>query len=186
MTDQSKAPADTLRATPPGGMSGKRVTTWVVVALVVIGVAISFTLWTYNRLDAARAGSAAAWRTATVALDNRYRVLEQKLADAVAAGAITEDFQRRFDSASDRFRTTSIVVEQVAAAEQLEQLLGSSDFPGDILQAAPPTQQLVSQLDEYNRQRLHERVLRESFGGKLLELFLSLPPSTPFRLSAQP
>ena len=78
------------------------------------------------------------------------------------------------------------MVDQVAAAEHVEELLGSSDFPSDVLRANPPTEQLLAQLDEYNRQRLRERVLRESFGGKMLELFVSLPAPTPFRLSTVP
>lgn len=183
MTEHSDAPPVTAYPAPPSGISGKRVTTWVVAALVAIGTAISFTLWTYNRLDTARANSAAAWRQTTHALDDRYRSAQQQVADAVASGAVDTEFQQSFEVAVDRFRTTSIVVDQVAAAEHVEQLLGSRSVPNDVLQAIPITEQLSIYLDQYNQQRLRERALRDSFGGKMLELFLSLPASTPFRLS---
>lgn len=186
MTEHSTASPEVTQATPPSGVSGKRVTTWVVAALVTVGVAISFTLWTYNRLDAVRADSATAWRETTHALSDRYRAAEQQVAEAVASGALDADFQQSFEVAVDRFRTTSIAVDQVAAAERVEELLGSSSVPAEVLQAIPPTEQLNAQLDQYNQQRLRERVLRNSFGGKMLELFLSLPASTPFRLSTVP
>ncbi len=182
MTDNST----TAPQSPPGGVSGKRVTIWVVLALLGIGIGLSATLWTYNSLDAARAASAAAWRATTPLLDQRYRALEQQLAKAAAESTATVDFQQRFESAVDRFRTTSIAVDQVAAAENVEQLLGSSGFPKAALRANPPTTQLLARLADYNQQRLRERSLRESFGGRMLELFLSLPASTPFHLATPP
>ncbi len=186
MTDDSTLPSTKPQPSPPLGVSGKRVIAWIVTALLAIGVALGFTLWNYNRLDVVRADSAAAWRATTHALDGRYRVAEQQIANGVHANAVTADFQQRFELAVDRFRTTSIMGDQVAAAEQVEQLLGSEDFPTQMLQANPPTEQLLNQLDEYNQQRLRERVLRESFGGKILEMFLTLPPSAPFHVSSVP
>lgn len=183
MTEHSSAPPETAYPNPPSGISGKRVATCVVAALVAIGIAISFTLWTYNRLDAARTNSAVAWRQTTHTLDDRYRSAEQQVADAVTTGAVDAEFEQSFKVAVDRFRTTSIVVDQVAAAEHVEELLGSSSVPVDVLRALPLTAQLSAHLEHYNQQRLRERELRDSFGGQMLELFLSLPASTPFRLS---
>lgn len=175
-----------LPLSPPAGVSGKRVTIWVVLALLGIGIALSATLWTYNSLDAARDASAIAWREATVELDQRYRAVERQLAEAASEATVSADLRQRFELAVDRFRTTSIAVDQMAAAENVEQLLGSNDFPAAVLRANPPTAELRARLDTYNQQRLRERELRESFGGRMLELFLSLPASTPFHLAASP
>lgn len=181
--DPQASPAHRPVALPPGGVSGKRVTTWVVAALLTISIALSFTLWTYSRLDAARVASATAWRKLTPALNDRYRAAQLNLSSGVAADAATDDFQQTLASAIDRFRTTSIVVDQVAAAERVEELLGSREFPAHILPANPPTPQLRTELEHYNQQRQHERRLRAGLGGQLLELFFALPPSTPFNLS---
>lgn len=169
---------------PPPGISGKRVTIWVILGLVVIGVSLSYTLWTYNRLDAARARSALAWRNAIESLAERYRAAELGLAESVAGGATSEAFSQQFQSAADTFRTTSMVNEQVAAAERIEELLGSVEFPSQVRQALPSAAQLQSELDKYTQLRKRELVLLNSLGGRILDIFLEFPNSPPFQLAS--
>ncbi len=176
MTQHSPVP-------PPPGISGKRITSWVIVALVAIGVSLSYTLWTYNRIDAARAQSAHAWRSAVESLAERYRVAELGLAESVTNGVTSEVFSQQFQSAIDTFRTTSMVIEQVSAAEQMEELLGNSEFPAPVRQALPSGTQLQNELDEYNQLRQRERLLLNSLGGRTLDIFLNFPDSQPFHLA---
>lgn len=176
MTQHSSTP-------PPPGISGKRVTLWVVVGLVAIGVSLSYTLWTYNKLDAARAQSALAWRSAIESLVERYRLADLGLAESVASGATSDAFGQQFQSAVDTFRTTSIVNEQVSAAERIEELLGSGEFPSQARQALPRSARLQSELDEYNQRRGVEQVLLRSLGGRILDIFLEFPDSQPFQLA---
>ncbi|MEO8269784.1 MAG: hypothetical protein ABI557_08690 [Aureliella sp.] len=168
---------------PPPGISGKRVTVWVIVALVAVGASLSYTLWTYNRLDVARGQSALAWRDATESLAERYRLAEFGLVESSANGATGETFSQEFQSAVDTFRTTSIVNEQVAAAERIEELLGSDKFRNPAFQALPSPEKLQNTLDEYNMRRQREQVLLKSLGGRILDIFLEFPDSKPFRLA---
>ncbi len=177
MTQPSSTPQ------PPPGISGKRVTLWVITGLVVIGVSLSYTLWTYNRLDAARAQSANAWRGAMESLAERYHAAELGMAESAAGSATSEEFNQQLKSAVDTFRTTSIVNEQVSAAERIEELIGSGEFPSRVRQALPRSARLQSELEHYNQQRRSELRLLDSPGGKILEVFLNFPDSQPFQLA---
>ncbi len=168
---------------PPPGISGKRITLWVIVGLVVIGGSLSYTLWTYNRFDAARAQSAQAWRGAIELLAERYHAAELGLAEGIAKGATSDAFGQELQTAVDTFRTTSIVNEQVSAAERIEELLGSGEFPSQARQALLSPTQLQAALDEYNLRRNRERVLLKTLGGRILDLFLEFPESQPFQLA---
>ena len=167
----------------PPGISGKRVTLWVITGLVVVGVSLSYALWTYNRLDAARAQSASAWRGAMESLAERYQAAELGLAESAASGATSDEFNQQFKSAVDTFRTTSIVNEQVFAAERIEVLIGSGEFPSQARQTLLSPTQLLVALDEYNQRRDRERVLLKSLGGRILDIFLEFPDSQPFHLA---
>ena len=167
----------------PPGISGKRVTLWVITGLVVIGVSLSYTLWTYNRLDAARSQSASAWRSAMELLAERYHAAELGLAESTADSASSDEFNQQLKSAVDTFRTTSIVNEQVFAAERVEELIGSGQFPSRVRQALPRSAQLQSELERYNQRRRSELRLLDSLGGKILDVFLNFPDSQPFQLA---
>ena len=171
---------------PPPGISGKRVTGWVIAGLAVIGVVLSYTLWTYNQLDAARLRSAVAWRSVAESLAERYRSAAAGLDENATQEATAEAFSQNFKASVDAFRTISIVSDQVAAAERVEKLLESPELPTAVRPSLQPSPQLQSELTQYNRIRLRERVLLESFGGWILDIFLEFPDSHPFQLASAP
>jgi uncharacterized protein (DUF433 family) len=176
----------TASPTPPPGISGRRVTGWVIAGLVFIGIGLSYTLWTYNQLDAARLRSAVAWRGTAELLAERYQAAEVGLAESDTAGAAEVAFRQDFASSVDAFRTLSIISDQVAAAESVEKLLASHELPDAVRAALRPSTQLQSELTEYNQVRLRERVLLESFGGRILDIFLKFPDSHPLQLATAP
>ena len=169
---------------PPAGISGKRLTGWVLAALAAIGIGLSTTLWTYNRLDAVRRESTDLWRSVTEHLSVRYRAAEKLVAQGVDSRQMKMEFGERFRLAVDAFRTTSLPAEQVAAAERLELLLADDEFQhyADSLPELPS--EANSLIAEYNLSRERERKLLESWAGWMLALVLKFDSPRPFVLGA--
>lgn len=169
---------------PPAGISGKRLTGWVLAALAAIGISLSTTLWTYSRLDAVRRDSNELWRSVTEHLSVRYRAAEKLVAQGVDSRQIKMEFGERFRLAVDAFQTTSLPAEQVAAAERLEKLLAGDDFQQftDSLPELP--REANSLVAEYNRSREREKGLLESWTGWMLSLVLKFDPPRPFVIGA--
>ncbi len=181
MTETSK---EKVHHQPPAGISGKRLTSWVLVALAVIGIGLSSTLWTYNRLDVARRESTEMWRDVTEHLSERYRAAEKLVAEGVDSRQVKMEFGEKFRLAIDAFRTTSLPAEQVAAAERVERLLSDNEF--QLFAASLPKMSSAadSLIADYNRSREREKMLLESWGGRVLDLFMKFDPPQPFTVAA--
>ncbi len=169
---------------PPAGISGKRVTAWVVLGLVALGVTLSYTLWSYGTLNAARKVSSQQWREVADGLSLRYQTVAASLEAAVASGALTNDASKRFTAAMDRFRTTADANEQELAAVEVEGLLRTDELVPAVAGAVTISPKLQSQVVEFNRVRQIERDRLESLGGKIVDLFLKIPLPTKFELAA--
>ena len=168
----------------PPGVSGKRVTGVVVAGLLIVGVTLSYALWTYNRLEAARSVSAAQWRGVAEQLSLRYRGVEKAIAAGVDERRVKMEFGESFRLAVDAFRTTALPEPQRAAAERIEALLDSPELAplaGQLPPVAPAAQQAVV---EYNLAQATEKRLLESWGGRLLNIFFRFPEPRPFELAA--
>lgn len=180
-------PASAATAGPPG-ISGKRLTLGVLVALVLIGVSLSYTLWTYNELDRARRTSVTAWRAVTEHLAQRYRTAEKMVAEGVDNRQLDMEFGEKFRLAIDAFRTTSLPEEQVNAAERLEQLLAAEDIAAKDIAAGgaelePLPAAAEAEIESYNLAREREKELLESWGGRLLDVFLKFEVPRPFSVT---
>ncbi len=167
----------------PPGIPGKRVTLVVLLGLALLGVGISYTLWTYNRVDTARAATATAWRNLTEHLSSRYRAAEKTIAEGVDSRAIKMEFGERFRLAVDGFRTTSLPLEQYAAAQRVESLLGSEDLgiSPQALPSVPPD--LRASLESFRDQLEQERQLLEGLGGRMLDIFMKFETTAPLSLA---
>lgn len=153
----------------------------MVLVLVVMGGLLGYSLWTYSRLDAARAETATAWRELTDELDQRYRTAEQQVLAADAAPWASAAFQQQFRLAREDFRTTSRISSQQRAAELLESMLGSGRAPAE--QWFPVTQGLRQAVEEFNARRQTEEQILSTLGGKILGIFVGFPEPRPFHLA---
>jgi hypothetical protein len=169
--------AETSPAVP--GISGRRLTLWVLVGLILIGLGISYTLWTYNQLDVARKQTAASWRDLTDQLSDRYREAGKLLLLQADEQKLDASFSQEFNVAIDHFRTTSLPKEQNAAALHVEQLIASA-FASELSQ--PPELQMA--VAAFNQSLERERNLLRSFGGRILDVFLNLSEPTAFELAS--
>ena len=170
-------------ATVPG-ISGKQVTGWVVAALAVIGVVLSYTLWTYNRLDDARRVSVAEWREVTEHLSERYRIAERTVAAGVDDRTLRMEDGEQFRLALDTFRTTSLPEKQFAAAARVEEILARQEL------SAAAAQLNLSDggrdaVESFNQAKEFERALLESWGGRFLDIFLKFDLPRRFVLAGE-
>ncbi len=180
MTDELQNVSTSI-ASPPG-ISGKRLTVWVLVGLAIIGVSLSTTLWTYNQLDVARRESTVAWRGVAEHLSGRYRAAERTVASGVGSRELKMEFGEKFRLAIDAFRTTSLPEEQLTAAERVENLLASSDYAPWIASLPASPDEMQAAIADYNLARQRESILLESWGGRVLDIFLKFDPPRPFAL----
>jgi hypothetical protein len=179
----SPPPAD-RPLVPPPGISGKRLTVWVLVALGLIAISLSYTLWSYNRLEIARYASHAAWREVTEHLSSRYRVAERNVAKAVDGRQLPMEIGEKFRLAIDAFRTTSLPDQQFAAAERVEGLLAEESL-ADVHAALPQlSNESLAAIDAFNQHRSLEQQLLNSWGGRILDIFLKF--ESPSQFSVQP
>lgn len=151
------------------GLSGRRVTLCVLAALVLVAGGVSYALFTYNRIDFARAQSADAWRELADQLAGRYRRAENAIARGVDKREIDMKWGEKFRLAVDRFRTTAQSTLQFAAACELEDLLRSQQMRLEVSAG------LRDAVAEYNVRRAVERSALDSWGGRFLSMFLQFP-----------
>jgi hypothetical protein len=165
------------------GISGKRLTVWLLLALAAMGILISYTLWSYGRLDAHREETAVAWRAVTEELVPRYALAEGLVANEVARGEIPGEKGEQLRLAVDRFQTTSLTVEQEAAAREVETLLATVvDKP--LLEQLAPDTSLQAAVEAYNASLARQSATIRSLGGRILSIFLYFPSVTPFSISS--
>lgn len=163
------------------GLSGKRVTWWVTISMLVVGAVLGYTLWSYGELDKARAQTAKSWRSLGTALDQRYREAEQQLPPASEEASAEEGFTRQLLQALDRFRTTARVNRQQTEAVALERLLASEAAAAGISLSSPA--ELEHAVSDFNARLQTEREILSSPGGRLLDIFLEFPQPPPFELA---
>lgn len=160
----------------PAGFSGRRLTSILVLALVVVGVGMSFLLWNYNSVRQSRDATLQAWRVLVGQLDTRYRMAEITISKGVDDTSVDMALGERFRLALDRFRTTSQPTLQLNGAIELEELVVQSAVP------LPPTTELLSAIDAYNAQLdAHGRVL-DSPGGTAISTILSFERPAAFAI----
>lgn len=158
-------------------MSGRRVTSVVLASLLIVGGWLSYTLWTYNRIDVARANTAQSWRQLAEQLSVRYRGAESQIAAGVDERQIDMEFGERFRLAMDRFRTTAQSEPQFEAARELEDLLAEKRIP------AKSSGDLSAAVDQFNAKIDSESRVIDSVGGRFLSLFLHFQPSVKMELA---
>ncbi len=159
-------------------MSGRSLTAVVLSTLILVGAGISYTLWSYNRIDAARAASTASWRNLAAGLSERYRQAELAVARGVDQRKIEMEFGERFRLAVDRFRTSAQLHLQYDAAQELEQLM--SKQPG-LLSASTA---LAQEVQDYNAILKNLRTALSTPGGRFLSLFLNFANPDDLRLAS--
>lgn len=177
-----------LSSVQPGavpGLSGKQVTGWVVAALAAIGIVLSYTLWTYNRLDDARRVSVVAWREVTEQLNERYRAAEHTVAEGVDERTLRMEFGEQFRLAIDAFRTTSLPEKQFAAAERVEEMLAQPEFTDAGATLPELSDAGRSAIENFNQAKDLERSLLDSWGGRFLDIFLKFESPRRFVYAGQ-
>ena len=86
---------------PPPGISGKRVTGWVLLGLVTLGATLSYTLWSYSAINAARKVSTQHWRVVADKLSQRYRAVDVAFETLVANDTVSCEAAKAFALALD-------------------------------------------------------------------------------------
>lgn len=170
---------DTTSSQP--GMSGRRVTLIVLLLLIVIGVILSYTLWSYGQLGAIRKHKQAAWAELREPLADRYRVLEKIVAAGVDDTSIPMAWGEKFRLAVDSFRTTAQVTYQYDAAIEVEKLLAEAEFA---FPAAAQDSSLTEAVERFNAQLDRETQQLTTPGCQLLDVFLEFPPPGQFKLAS--
>lgn len=156
-------------STPPSAISGPKLTIIVIVLLIVLGGLISYTLSSYNAIDAARAKATAAWQELAEELSTHYRQVEVDVATRVDAREVAMEDGEQFRLALDAFRGTSILEKQFAAAGRVEESLGKMEFEPAI------NASLQQKLADYNSEAAATRALIQSTAGQILSVFLNFP-----------
>lgn len=165
----------------PPGISGRRVTAAVLIALVAVGGWLSYVLWSYNEIDQARAATSTSWLSLANQLSARYSKIESQIARGVDDQSIDMAFGERFRLVVDRFRTTAQGPLQYATALELEQLLAEETSVRSALPA--PTPELASAIEAHNQLLATERGWLDSPGGKFLSIFLKFSEPEQFALT---
>ncbi len=163
------------------GLSGKRVTLWLAISMLVVGAVLGYTLWTYSEFDKARAETAAAWRLLTVELDKRYQVAELELQPTTGAAPAVDSFAEQLRQSLDGFRTTAQVNRQQTEAKSLESLLSSGAASAGLSLSSPP--ELQEAVSAFNGRLQTERAILSSPGGRILDIFLEFPQPPQFELA---
>lgn len=166
-------------ASPPAqpGMSGRKLTMGLLLALAMVAAGLSYVLWSYNRVDSQRASVNASWNQLVEELAQRYRPLELQIARGVDERQIEMELGERFRLAMERFRSTAQPHLQWAAAADLESLLQAAGVSTSLSPSA------ASAAEAYNAEVRELHRLLESPGGRILVQFLNFsdvnlfPPS---------
>lgn len=163
------------------GMSGRRVTVTVLVGLVLVAAWLSYALWSYNRIDAARANTTVSWRELAEPLSKRYGRLEKEVAAGVDSREIDMQLGERFRLAIDRFRTTAQAPLQYVAAQDLEQVLAELASSG--VELPPVSSEVAAAIEKHNACLRQETELLASPGGRFLLLFLRFTEPVEFSVT---
>ncbi len=165
----SRPEQDPLSQPTNPGISGRKLTIAVVAALVIVGASLSFTLWSYNRIQTSRKQMEGAWTNVVDRLSERYQSAERLIADAIDERQMDMRLGERFRLEIDRFRSSVQPSVQLEAAQQLESLL---DEAGQAIGSDASTSKLVAGFND--AVGAYEREL-DSWGGSLVSAFLNLP-----------
>lgn len=163
--------------TVPGGVSGRMLTGIILALLILLGGGLSYTLWSYNRLDQQRAVANELWLDLASELSTRYRGIEKEVADRVDERTMEMEIGEEFRLAVDRFRTTAQPNLQLEAAREIEGLLTDMPWVGK------PSESLLDVTNRYNDQLSQVREVVGSTGGQVLSLFLTFPSYAPLQLA---
>lgn len=159
------------------GVSGRKVTVVVLLALAIVGGWVSYSLWCYSQIDLARASSAQAWRTLAEELSGRYRTIESLIAKGVDEESIAMEDGEKFQILVDRFRTTVQFAGQYAAAQDLEGLLT------DVADLPAANSSMLSALTEFNDCMVNERSQLDRSGSRFLAFFLKFADPQELKLA---
>lgn len=162
---------------PQQGVSGKRLTFFVLLSLLLVGVGISYVLWTYNRIDSARRETESAWQAMVDDLAGRYRALEMEVAQRTDDERFDMAKAERFRLAIDGFRTTAQPELQIPYAQEIEACLVGAEF------VSAPEDELDQAVSGYNTAIAVHQDLIGSPAGRFLSLFLNFPESNELQLA---
>lgn len=165
MNDQANGIVE--KSSAPQGVSGRKLTSVVLVLLVVLGGGLSYVLWTYNKIDGHRAKAEVAWQDLANQLSSRYAIAEKELAKKVDNETEKMEVGEQFRLAVDRFRTSAQLNLQLQAARDVEKSLRESSW----LDA--PSESITTALASYNGHLADVRNEIASPGGKFLSMFLN-------------
>lgn len=163
------------------GLSGKRVTLWLAITMLVVGAVLGYTLWVYSEFDKARGETAAAWRSLTVELDKRYQEVDRQMQASAGESTDRERFAEQLRLGLDGFRTTAQVNRQKTEAESLESLFSTGAASAGLLLSSPP--ELEELVSAFNQRLQTEREILSSPGGRILDIFLEFPQPPQFELA---
>ncbi len=156
------------------GVSGRKLTIVLLAALTLVGVALSYVLWSYNRVDDSRDQVVDAWNILFEELATRYRAVEKQVATGVDAQEMEMALGERFRLAIDQFRSTAQADVQLSAAMELEAIMKAANLQ------PPLSASLQEAAEKYNQCVLELAQLLDTPGGQTLLLFLNLNPVEEF------
>ena len=101
----------------------------------------TYILWLYGEVEKAAVLTTSAWRPVATALAPRYAKLEKIVAEGVDKRQLAMEMGEQFRLKIDRFRETGQAVQQVAAVNELEELLNKVEMS---LTATPAASELAA------------------------------------------
>ncbi len=194
MIDAHTSAADlSAKSNAPRGWNGKRMALLVGGSVLFGAAFFTYVLWLYGEVENAAKLSTAAWRPVATELSPRYASLEKLVAEGVDKRQLAMELGEQFRLKTDRFRGTGQAVQQVAMANELEELF---DKITKSLEATPAASDLAARwqanvggsselqtvLELYNVQVRKQKRWRASFGGSVLLAFIKLPEPSEVRV----
>lgn len=193
MSEAQALESELIATTPPRGWNGKQMALFVGGSVLLGAAFFTYVLWLYGEVENAAKLTTAAWRPVATELAPRYAKLEKLVAEGVDKRQLAMELGEQFRLKIDRFRGTGQAVQQVAMANELEELF---DKIGKSLAATPAASELATQwqanigasselhtaLDLYNVQVQKQKRWRASFGGSILLAFIKLPEPSEVRV----
>jgi hypothetical protein len=178
---------------PPRGWNGKQMALLVGGSVLLGAAFFTYLLWLYGEVEEAAEKSTSAWRPVASELAPRYAKLEKLVAEGVDNRQLAMELGEQFRLRIDRFRGTGQAVQQVAMANELEELFEKIDKS---LAATPAASDLADRwkasiagssalqeaLELFNVQVREQKQWRDSFGGAVLLAFIKLPEPSEVRV----
>jgi hypothetical protein len=155
----------------PTGISGKKLTRWIIGLMILVGAAIAYLLNLYDRVEDIRLSAARNWREVAATLDPQYRQIEAALDTPPVE--LDSNWIQEFRRQADQFRTATNTESQCEHALKLENAL--NQHPALRVNREQISPQLASQIAAYNQDVLAENKLRKSIGGKILFTLMPFP-----------